>query len=198
AGLLPTLADKRVVDVAYSSAVSRTAFAHRAAGPAADPETLRRALAALAAGHPDPVLLTGEAAPGGRAFLFTGQGSQRPGAGRGLYGRFPAFAAALDEVLAHLDPGLRAVMWGDGPDLLDRTEWAQPGLFALEVALFRLLTSWGVRAGAVAGHSVGEIAAAHVAGVLSLADACALVTARGRLMQALPAGGAMVAVRVTE
>ena len=198
ARLLPELDGRPILDLAYSSAVSRTAFAHRAAVPAADPETLRRALAALALGRPDPALFTGEAAPGGRAYLFSGQGSQRIGAGRGLYERFPAFAQALDEVLEQLDPGLRAVMWGEDPEALDRTEWAQPALFAIQVALFRLLASWGVRPSAVAGHSVGEIAAAHVAGVLSLADAATLVTARGRLMQALPSGGAMVAVRATE
>jgi acyl transferase domain-containing protein/acyl carrier protein len=198
ARLLSTLDTQDLGDVAYSSAVTRTAFQCRGVVQAADSETLRRALAALAVGRTDPALLTGEVIPGGRAILFTGQGSQRTGTGRGLYDRFPVFAAALDEVLGHLDPGLRDVMWGDDPDLLDRTRWAQPALFALEVALFRLISSWGVRPGAVAGHSVGEIAAAHVAGVLSLPDACALVSARGRLMDALPEGGTMVAVRAAE
>ncbi|MFR0359566.1 type I polyketide synthase [Streptomyces sediminimaris] len=187
-----------LADLAYSSAVSRTAFAHRAAVAAGDAGTLHRALAALADGRPDPALFTAEAAAGPRAFLFSGQGSQRIGAGRGLAARYPVFAEAMDEVLGHLDPALREVMWGEDPDALERTEWAQPALFALQVALFRLQSSWGVRPGAVAGHSVGEIAAAHVAGVLSLPDAATLVTARGRLMQALPAGGAMVAVRASE
>ncbi|MET8761852.1 type I polyketide synthase [Lentzea sp. NPDC004782] len=167
-------------DVAYSLLTTRpTTFDHRAVVLDGD------------------VIATGTVARKPVAALFSGQGAQRAGMGKELYEAFPVFREALDSALEHLPSGLKQVMWED-EEKLDQTGWTQPALFAFEVALYRLLESYGFKADKVAGHSIGEIAAAHVAGVLTLEDAARLVTERARLMQDLPPGGVMIAIQATE
>lgn len=192
-----------VVDVGYSLVSTRSVFDHRAVVVGQTRDELLAGLAGVVAGRPEAGVVCGVGKPAGKtAFVFAGQGSQWLGMGSELYAAYPVFAETLDAVVDELDRHLRYplrdVIWGHDQDLLNTTEFAQPALFAVEVALYRLLMSWGVRPGLVLGHSVGELAAAHVAGALCLPDAAMLVAARGRLMQALPAGGAMFAVQARE
>lgn len=208
---------KDALDTAFSLATTRSALAHRAAVTATG-DDLPAALRALAQGRPHSNVFTGLARAGraGRShtrsrlvFIFSGQGSQRAGMGLKLCARFPTFDAVFREVCEELDTKLERPLFNvisscaeKSPDgglrLLDRADFAQAAVFAFEVAMYRLLASFGIRPDSVAGHSLGEISAAHVAGLLSLADAASLVTTRGTLMAALPEGGAMASIAATE
>ncbi|MFE6064360.1 type I polyketide synthase [Streptomyces sp. NPDC056431] len=190
------------VDVAgvAASLMNRAVLEDRAVVVGDDVADLVVRLDALAGGVPAEGLVTGSPVGGKTAVLFTGQGSQFAGMGAQLYERFEAFAGVVDEVCAVADEllpePLRPVLFGlDGRgDLIDQTAFAQVGLVALEVGLWRVLSESGVRADVLVGHSVGEISAAVAAGVLTLPDAVRLACVRGRLMQGMPAGGVMVSV----
>ncbi|GAA4168664.1 hypothetical protein GCM10022251_59930 [Phytohabitans flavus] len=194
------VAEDRVTDIAFSLATTRSRFAHRAAVVATDREEFAGKLAAFAEGRPVAGVTTGTAGTGGGlAVLFTGQGAQRLGMGRELYGVLPAYTETFDLVCAAFDGRLpRPLAEVVDDEELHQTLYAQPAIFAVEVALYAQLRAWGLRPDIVTGHSIGEIAAAHVAGVFTLDDAAALIAARSSLMQALPAGGAMLAVQATE
>ncbi|WP_331754943.1 type I polyketide synthase, partial [Streptomyces chartreusis] len=202
-------------DVAHALATSRAVLDHRAVVLGAEPGQLRAGLDSLAAdGAPAPgsaTVVSGTVGDGRTAWMFTGQGSQRPGMGRELHAAYPVFAQALDAVCELLEAelggaeggfarSLREMLLAEPADRqedanpLNATGYAQSALFALQVALVELLRSWGVRPDLVLGHSVGELAAAYASGVFELPDAVRLVAARARLMQALPEGGAMAAV----
>ncbi|KAJ5727426.1 polyketide synthase type 1 [Penicillium malachiteum] len=203
------------LDVAFFLATTRSHLPHRAAVIASTADGIQDALVALAEGRTHPDVFTGKAKAGrsglsqsqsSLAFIFSGQGSQRVGMGQKLCIRFPCFKAAFQEACeifdTQLEPPLSGVINNSGINcklsLLDRTDYAQAAVFVFEVAMFRLLESLGIRPDYVAGHSLGEISAAHVAGYLSLTDAATLVTARGTLMAALPEGGSMLSISATE
>ncbi len=195
-----------LADVAHSLLSTRVALEQRAAVVGEDREQVLADLRALAAGEPAAGSFTASARSGRLAYLFTGQGSQRAEMGKGLYEAFPAYAEALNRACAaideHLERPLADVLFAAPgsaeAELLDHTTYAQPALFATEFALHGLLESWGLRPDLLAGHSVGEIVAAHIAGVFSLADAAKLICARGKLMGDLPEGGAMLAIEADE
>ncbi|MFD1120215.1 SDR family NAD(P)-dependent oxidoreductase, partial [Sphaerisporangium aureirubrum] len=193
-------------EVARALVVTRTRFDHRAVVVGDGWEQVRRGLGAVAAGTASPDAVIGHASAGLMAAMFTGQGSQRAGMGRELYQRFEVFAGALDEVCGYLDGllprALKPVMFAEAETeearLLNTTQFTQPALFALQVALYRLAESFGIRPDHLIGHSIGELTAAHLAGILTLQDACTLVAARARLMQSATPGGAMAALQATE
>ena len=192
-------------DVAWSLATGRSAFEHRAVITAPGPAERAAGLAAVAAGRPDPGVISGVVPAGGAGrvgFVFAGQGSQRAGMGAELYAASPVFAAAFDQACGLLEAELGVpvadVVLGSADEDADQTVFAQAGLFAVGAGLVALLRACGITPDAVAGHSVGEVTAAYAAGILTLEDACKLVAARARLMQALPVGGAMTAIEATE
>ncbi|MBL1102869.1 acyltransferase domain-containing protein, partial [Streptomyces coffeae] len=206
------------VDVGLSLATTRAVLEHRAVVLGSDGDALRAGLTGdlndvtgLTGPHGARVV-SGVAGEGRTGWMFTGQGSQRIGMGRELYDQFPVFAGAFDAICGHLEEQLsggegfevplRKVLFAEEGSaeaaLLDRTGYAQTGLFAVQVALVELLRSWGMSPAVVLGHSIGELSAAYAAGVFGPGDAARLVAARARLMQALPTGGAMAAIEATE
>lgn len=212
-------------DIAFSLATTRTHHAYRVAFAGSSREALLASLDLVGRGEVPRGGAGGCVRASAKvAWLFTGQGAQQLGMGRAIAAEWPVFRETFESVCDVLerhmegplaragdgaavletwrDGSLRAVMWPDPSQAkegaLDRTAYAQPALFAFEVALAALWQSWGVEPDLLAGHSVGEIAAAYVAGVFSLEDAARLVVARGRWMQALPEGGAMVSIAVAE
>ncbi|MET9213752.1 MULTISPECIES: type I polyketide synthase [unclassified Nocardia] len=182
----------RFAQVCWTSNRVKSSGRHRLAIVADDPAD---AIARLRAGAD-----SGVAGPMRVGWVFTGQGSQFAGMAGAAVAASPAFRRALGTVdaamAAHLGASVRELLLDDTVDI-DRTGLAQPAIFAMEYALAQALADAGVRPAWVLGHSIGEFAAAAVAGVLDLEDACRLVVARGRLMQELPGGGAMLAVRAT-
>ena len=193
----------RLADLGYTLAAHRTHFEHRACVLASSHSEALEGLASLAAGRPSSRIIEDTIGDSAKlAVLFTGQGSQRHGMGRQLHATFEVFREVFDECCAHFDPKLdaplREVMFAEQDPRLHHTAFAQPALFTFELALFRQLEAWGLEPDVMTGHSLGELVGAHVAGIFSLADACTLVAARGRLMQALPEGGAMASLAATE
>ncbi|MEU6989006.1 type I polyketide synthase, partial [Streptomyces sp. NPDC046324] len=204
--------DVALGDIAHALATSRARFDERAVvfGDEDERGAVLDRLRALGEGREMSGVTRGSVTPRTRtAFVFSGQGSQWAGMGRELYDTFPVFAETLDTVCTHFDqtrtpdtPALRDIIFAhpDTPQaaLLHQTRHAQPALFTLQTALYHLITSYGLTPDHLIGHSIGEITAAHTAGILTLQDATTLVTARATLMQQLPTHGTMIAIQATE
>ncbi|MER7039602.1 SDR family NAD(P)-dependent oxidoreductase [Streptomyces microflavus] len=189
--------DHSPLDTAYSLATTRTTHDHRISITGTTREEL---LAKLTEFTETPPATTTPHTNGKVAFLFTGQGAQRINMGNELAAIYPEFDRHLNDICSHFDPHLEqplrhTITTGDK---LNDTQYTQPALFAIEVALYRLITSFGITPDYLAGHSIGEIAAAHCAGILTLTDATTLVTARAHLMQSMPPGGTMIAIQAAE
>ncbi|MBD1926369.1 thioester reductase domain-containing protein [Trichocoleus sp. FACHB-90] len=207
ANFFATHPEASLEDVCFTANTARSHFDHRFAVTAESTVQLQEQLTAFAAGKETVGLVSNPGKSNKRpkiAFLFTGQGSQYVGMGRELYATQPIFRQALDccdRILRpYLEQPLLSVLYPESGinSPLNETAYTQPALFALEYALFQLWKSWGLTPDVVMGHSVGEYVAACVAGVFSLEDGLKLIAERARLMQALPAGGEMVAVFASE
>ncbi|RIK32671.1 MAG: beta-ketoacyl synthase [Anaerolineae bacterium] len=203
------LPDLSLADTAYTANTGRAALPYRLAVQASTTRDAREKLTAFLDGQIPPGLQSGRVQTTDRprvAFLFTGQGSQYLNMGRQLYETQPVFRLAMDQCAELLQPYLERPLLevlfadpaSDTAKLIHETAYTQPAIFVIEYALAELWRSWGVTPSAVMGHSVGEYAAACVAGVFSLEDGLKLIAARGRMMQSLPAGGAMAAVFAPE
>lgn len=200
-------AEDNLPSICAAMATTRTHFDHRAVCIGSSGSELVAALDGLSKGEAAGGLTQGvRIASETCAFLFSGQGSQWAGMGQQLYARLPAFARHLDRVVAAIDPHLaqplQEIIFAEAGSpqaaLLDRTDFTQPALFATEVALYHTLIELGVKPDYLCGHSIGEIAAAYVAGVFSLEDSAKFVVLRGRLMQEIAVPGAMLAIEATE
>lgn len=202
---LATHGDDSLADVCFTAGVGRAQLAHRAVVAATTMAELRARLAAFAEHGEAEGVRTSRLVrkdPARAVFLFTGQGAQRAGMTHSLYEHVPVFRAALDRCAAALAPHLPVplldLLWGDASNQLDQTQFTQPALVAVEWSLAQMWRHWGVTPIAMLGHSIGEYVGACLAGVMSLEDMLGLVATRGRLMQALPQGGAMTAIAASE
>ncbi|SOJ55238.1 Phenolphthiocerol synthesis polyketide synthase type I Pks15/1 [Mycobacterium simulans] len=198
--------DFRSIDIGLSLASGRAKFHHRAVIIGRNRDQLLNGVRSLATGGNSSSVVRGVSATRPKtAVLFPGEGAQFAGMGSQLYALFPVYAAAFDEVCSifdqRLSASLRDVVFAEAgseaAELLNQPIYEQPALFAVQVALFRLAESWGLRPEFVVGHSLGEVTAAYVAGLWSLPDACLVVAERGRLTQSIPAGGGMLSVEAT-
>ena len=193
---------ERFGQLAWSSNRVKASGRHRLAFCAQDRDEAAAVLREAAADETRLSAVSGVARGISAGWLFTGQGSQYPGMSRALHDTSPVYRdalAAVDDAMApHLGRSIRELLFAADDDTINRTEFAQPAIFALEYAVAAALATVGVAPAWMLGHSVGEFAAAVLAGVFDLTDASALVVARGRLMQELPGGGGMLAVALDE